>query len=331
MPSTPKISVLIPTHNYARYLPEAIASVLAQDFTDYELLVSDDASTDNSADIIRRYAARDPRIRAEFQPANLGMVPNWNWCLRQARGEYVKYLFGDDLLCSPQALGRLAALLDADPRIVLAASARRIVDEHSRPVDVWNEFRTAGRLAGAAVIARCLEENYNLIGEPSAVMFRRAAASRGFDPQWRQLVDLEMWLDLLGQGDFAYDPEPLCGFRRHERQQTVVNRRARVGPDEHLQLAVRHLDVFLTGANGRPGTSGQRRALFRLLHYHRKHAVPTPENDAARALLLDRFSLLSYFVCWAQHRVTKPFSNLGRFGRRVWSAITGQPFRRGRG
>ena len=67
MPSTPKISVLIPTHNYARYLPEAIESVLAQDFTDYELLVSDDASTDNSADIICRYAARDPRIRAEFQ------------------------------------------------------------------------------------------------------------------------------------------------------------------------------------------------------------------------------------------------------------------------
>jgi hypothetical protein len=243
----------------------------------------------------------------------------------------VKYLFGDDLLCSPQALGRLAALLDADPRVVLAASARRIVDEHSRPVDVWNEFRATGRLAGRTVIARCLKENYNLIGEPSAVMFRRATAARGFDPQWRQLVDLEMWLDLLLQGDFAYDPEPLCAFRRHEQQQTVVNRRARIGPDEHLQLALRHLDVFLTGANGRPGTYGQRRALFRLLHYHRKHAVPTPENDAARALLLDRFSILSYFVCWAQHRVTKPFSNLGRYGRRGWSAITGQPFRKNRG
>jgi len=164
----------------------------------------------------------------------------------------VKYLFGDDLLCSPQALGRLVALLDADPRIVLAASARRIIDEHSRPVDVWNEFRAARRWAGTAVIGRCLEENYNLIGEPSAVLFRRAAASRGFNPQWRQLVDLEMWLDLLLQGDFAYDPEPLCAFRRHEQQQTVVNRRARVGPDEHLQLAVRHLKVFLTGANGRP-------------------------------------------------------------------------------
>ncbi len=327
----PKVSVLVPTYNYARFLPEAIESILAQDFTDYELIVSDDASTDDSAGIIRRYAARDPRIRAEFHPANLGMVANWNWCLQQARGEYVKYLFGDDLLCSPQALGRLVALLDADPRIVLAASARRIVDEHSRPVDVWNEFRSAGRQPGATVIARCLEENYNLIGEPSAVLFRRAAAARGFDPQWRQLVDLEMWLDLLGQGDFAYDPESLCGFRRHEQQQTVVNRRARVGPDEHLQLAVRHLDVFLTGENGRPGTFAQRRALFRLLHYHQKHAVPTPENGAARALLLDRFSLLSYFVCWAQHRVTKPFSNLGRFGRRVWSAITGQPFHRGRG
>ena len=331
MAPLPKISVLVPTYNYARFLPEAIESILAQEFTDYELIISDDASTDESAEIIRRYAARDPRIRAEFHPVNLGMVPNWNWCLQQARGEYVKYLFGDDLLCSPQALGRLVALLDADPRIVLAASARRIVDEHSRPVDVWNEFRTAGRLAGAAVIGRCLEENYNLIGEPSAVMFRRAVAARGFNPQWRQLVDLEMWLELLLQGDFAYDPEPLCGFRRHEQQQTAVNRRARVGPDEHLQLAVRHLDVFLTGANGRPGTFGQCRALFRLLHYHRKHAVPTPENDAARALLLGRLSRPWYFVCWFQHRITKPCANLGRFGRRVRAAITGQPFRNGRG
>ena len=331
MAPLPKISVLVPTYNYARFLPEAIESVLAQDFTDYELIVSDDASTDGSADIIRRYAARDPRIRAEFHPANLGMVPNWNWCLQQARGEYVKYLFGDDLLCSPQALGRLAALLDADPRIVLAASARRIVDEHSRPVDVWNDFREAGRRTGAAVIGRCLEENYNLVGEPSAVMFRRVAASRGFDPQWHQLVDLEMWLHLLLQGDFAYDPEPLCGFRRHEQQQTVVNRRARIGPDDHLQLAVRHLDRFLTGANRRPGTYGERRALFRCLHYHRKHSTPTPENDAARALLLGRLSRPWYFICWVQHRLAKPFSNLGRFGRRVRAAVTGQPFRRNRG
>jgi len=74
MASPPKVSVLVPTYNYARFLPEAIESILAQEFTDYELIVSDDASTDDSADIIRPYAARDSRIRAEFHPANLGMV-----------------------------------------------------------------------------------------------------------------------------------------------------------------------------------------------------------------------------------------------------------------
>ena len=86
--SSPSISILLPTYNYARFLPEAIESVLAQDWTDYELLISDDRSTDGSAAIIAAYAARDPRIRFQLQPVNLGMVANWNWCLSQARGEY---------------------------------------------------------------------------------------------------------------------------------------------------------------------------------------------------------------------------------------------------
>src|ERR1039458_5233071 len=97
----PRVSVLTPTFNYARYLPEAIESVLQQDFRDFELLIADDASTDGSAEIIHRYAAKDERIRFKIHSKNLGMVSNWNWCLSDARGEYVKFLFGDDrLACS---------------------------------------------------------------------------------------------------------------------------------------------------------------------------------------------------------------------------------------
>src|SRR5471032_2980636 len=106
--TAPKVSVLIPTYNYARFLPEAIESILAQDFQDFELLISDDCSTDNSAEVIARYAAQDKRIRFQIHSANLGMVQNWNWCLSQARGEFIKYVFGDDKLASPTAITQMA-------------------------------------------------------------------------------------------------------------------------------------------------------------------------------------------------------------------------------
>src|ERR1700691_6171602 len=100
----PKVSVLIPTYNYARYLAEAIESVLEQDFQDFELLIVDDCSSDNTAEVVQPFCARDARVRFAVNPTNLGMVNNWQRCLDHARGSYIKFLFGDDTLANPQAL-----------------------------------------------------------------------------------------------------------------------------------------------------------------------------------------------------------------------------------
>ncbi len=155
----------------------AIESVLAQDFTDFEILISDDASTDDSADVIRRYAAKDPRIRFQLHPANLGMVANWNWCLQQARGEYVKYRWAPGYdEHSRHTLGRMVAMLEAHPLATLAASARLVLDENSEVTGLWDELHRTGLHHGPQVVARCLRANRNLIGEPSVIMFRRAAA-----------------------------------------------------------------------------------------------------------------------------------------------------------
>ncbi len=120
----PKISVLIPTFNYARFLPRAIESVLAQEFRDFELLIVDDCSTDDTAKVVQPLRARDARVRFAVNSSNLGMVNNWNHCLEQARGEYIKPLFGDDKLCHPQALGKMVGLLESHPSATLAATAR---------------------------------------------------------------------------------------------------------------------------------------------------------------------------------------------------------------
>jgi ADP-heptose:LPS heptosyltransferase len=306
------LSVLIPTYNYGRYLPEAIESVLAQDFADFEIIISDDASTDDSTAVIRRYAAQDPRIRGQFHPVNLGMVANWNWCLEQARGDYIKYLGGDDCLASRHALGRMVAKLDAHPQATLAASSRLILNEGSEVTGLWDELHQPGMHNGPKTIARCLRANRNLIGEPAAVMFRRAAASRGFDPSMRQIVDLEMWFHLLLQGDLVYSPEPLCVFRRHSGQQTAVNRESRVGDLEMIQL----LTQYMGDPAFRPRTGlsllAYRRVIFRGLYYLRKSAPSRLNLQTIPDLLQAQLPRRWWILCWLLHRVTQPFENLGR-------------------
>jgi glycosyltransferase involved in cell wall biosynthesis len=223
--TNPRVSVCMPTYNYARYLSEAIESVLAQDFSDFELLVIDDCSTDDTRAVVQSYAASDDRVVFSVNEKNLGMVENWNLCLARARGEYVKFLFGDDILARPDALGSMVACLDSDREVSLVGSPRNLIDDDSRFLDTLSYLPSGAILPGTEIISRCLldQRNQNLIGEPSVVMFRRVQALRGFNRQYRQLVDLEMWFHLLEQGKYAHLDKPLSSFRIHTEQQTAKN------------------------------------------------------------------------------------------------------------
>jgi glycosyltransferase involved in cell wall biosynthesis len=306
----PKVSVLIPTYNYARYLPEAIESILAQDFRDFELLISDDCSKDNSAEVIARFAARDSRIRFQIHSKNLGMVENWNWCLSQARGEYIKYVFGDDKLTNRQALGRLVELLETNAAVVLAVSARAVIDANSIVAEVWDDLGSPGLYQGHEIIARCWERNScNLIGEPSVVLFRRRDADRGFDVTYRQIVDLEMWFHLLEKGDLAYTPEALCCFRKHELQQTEVNQVNKIGERESRRL-------FMAYVHKPYLQSRFRKALFNQLYQIRKHLKKVRGQDAemlqTEVEMSAKLGKFWYAAYWLHRRITMPFLNLGR-------------------
>jgi glycosyltransferase involved in cell wall biosynthesis len=302
--------VLVPTFNYARFLPEALDSLLRQDFNDFEIIISDDASTDDSAEIIRAYAARDSRIRAHLQPVNLGMVANWNWCLRQARGRYIKYLFGDDRLGSPTSLGKMVVLLGTHPSAVMAVSCRSIIDENSRVVDCWNHLPAEGLHEGRAIIRQCLLRTDNFIGEPTAVMFRADRASRGFDPQYRQIVDLEMWCHLLKAGDLVYTTEPLCSFRRHSSQQSEVNRQDRVGSREYSRLLSTYLDHYIP--MGTHFTAAERKYLFSAIYHLRKGRAIPAEMRAIEAVFLPKLGRADYAWHWLARKATRPFANLRR-------------------
>ena len=234
--SAPKLSVLIPVYNGARYLPECLESILAQSFQDMEILVSDDGSTDHSLGIIKEFALRDRRIRWWKNPRNLGLTENANACLREARGELIKYVFQDDVLLSAGAVQAMVEVLETKPSTLLVASAVRIIDDQSKTIETRNRLGKTFELEGREVIIRCFEENGNLIGEPSAAMFRRRCAARGFDAKFQQLMDLEMWFHLLEEGRLYWIDETLAAFRQHAAQQTAINRKSDRSEREMLAL-----------------------------------------------------------------------------------------------
>ena len=253
--STPAISVCIPTYRGAAYLEQAIDSVLGQTFADFELLIVDDNSPDETVDLVARYD--DPRIRYLRNAANLGPQGNWNRCLDEARGVYVKLLPQDDWLM-PDCLRRQHEVLaqDTDERIALVFCAKRVVAADGRDVVGRGYPRAArGRIAGRAVTARCIRYGTNLIGEPGSVMFRRALARRvgAFDATNPYVIDLDYWFRLLAHGEAYYLPEPLAVFRVSSGSWSVA-----IGKDQTHDFrafihrvaptpayAVSALDVFL--------------------------------------------------------------------------------------
>jgi glycosyltransferase involved in cell wall biosynthesis len=216
-PSTrpPAVSVCIPTYKGSAHLRASIDSVLAQTLRDFELVIVDDNSPDDTFAIASSY--RDSRVRCLRNERNLGAEGNWNRVLQEATGHYVKLLPQDDVL-EPACLQRQADVLDADAReeIALVFCARRIVDGNGRQVMVRRPFGSAPkRLTGRALFRRCLYRGTNVIGEPGGILFRRSLAEKvgAFDATFPYVVDLDYWLRLLAHGDGYYLPETLVSFR----------------------------------------------------------------------------------------------------------------------
>jgi len=125
----PRVSLALPVYNGERFVAEAIRSILEQDYTDFELLITDNASTDRTKEICRAFAARDRRIRYVRNERNLGAAGNFNLGFEQTSGEYFKWCAHDDLL-SPNYLTECIRALDADPAVVVAYGKLVGIDEN---------------------------------------------------------------------------------------------------------------------------------------------------------------------------------------------------------
>lgn len=126
--STP-VSLALPVYNGANFLAEALESLLCQTFPDFEIIVTDNASTDSTPDICQTFAERDSRIRYQRMPRNIGAGPNFNWAFRLGRGEFFKWCAHDDLI-SPDYVERCVAMLESRPDAVLAFGRTIRIDEN---------------------------------------------------------------------------------------------------------------------------------------------------------------------------------------------------------
>jgi glycosyltransferase involved in cell wall biosynthesis len=213
--AAPAVSVCIPTYRGAAHIGETIESALAQAFADFELLIVDDASPDETGQVVARY--RDARLRYVRSERSAGVEENWNRCLRLARGRYFKLLPHDDLI-APDCLARQVAVLEADreERLALVFCARRIIDSRSRVLTTRRYPSSGGGVIPArAAVRNCIRSGTNLLGEPGGVLFRTALARRvgAFDASLRIVTDLDYWIRLLLHGDAYYLPERLASFR----------------------------------------------------------------------------------------------------------------------
>jgi glycosyltransferase involved in cell wall biosynthesis len=127
MTAVPRLSVGLPVYNGANYLAESIESLLGQSFEDFELIISDNTSTDDTPDICRHYEKQDSRVRYVRQPHNIGLAPNHNFTVGQARGELFKWASHDDLYAR-DLLRYCIDALDQNPHVVLAHSWTAMID-----------------------------------------------------------------------------------------------------------------------------------------------------------------------------------------------------------
>jgi len=257
---TPRISIGIPTFNRAQLIAQAIQSVLQQTFQDWEIVVSDDCSTDSTAAVIAGF--KDARIQYQRTAANLRPPRNWNECVRRARGEFFCLLPDDDVYC-PTFLAEMLEAFQHNPDVGLAQCGFFSVDELLRPLTTYPLAANATTLRGDAALVWQLE---NLNCPPVCLMFRRAAMLElGL---WRE----DYWDDwafivrLAYRYGIAFVPQLLSANRVHGRNLNRVMYRQ--GIDTIQELVNQQADVFGFALPSTPTLVALRAKLDRQLSQH---------------------------------------------------------------
>jgi glycosyltransferase involved in cell wall biosynthesis len=233
--TNPLISICIPTYNGDAFIRHCLESCLAQTVNNYEIIICDDGSNDNTVNIINEYLKKTPCIRFYKNETNLGLVGNWNKCLSLAKGVWIKFLFQDDemtvncLQVFSDNITENAKLLVCKRNFILEKNAT--IDK----VDYYtNRVRTlentgfySSNSFSSKIISKIAAKNIslNFIGEPSLALFKKDVldAVGCIDLDLKQICDLEFLLRIASNYGLTYIPKKLCAFRIHRNSTTEKN------------------------------------------------------------------------------------------------------------
>ncbi len=228
MSEHPLVSVCIPVYNGEQYLEEALHSVLNQVYRPLEIIVSDDGSTDHSLQIVRDFAEKSDVNIHIFNHEPKGIGANWNHCVQQAKGKYIKFLFQDDLLVRTCIEEMVAFAEQHDNKLGLIFSARELIGDLTQinPID-YAQLNHMPVFDGKEILKDKNLYAYprNKIGEPSSVLipveiFKEVGY---FNTQLKQSLDYEFWYRICHSYKLGYIPKKLVQFRIHASQTTQIN------------------------------------------------------------------------------------------------------------
>lgn len=201
-----KVSVIIPTYNSAHFIIEAVESVLNQTFTDFEILVIDDGSTDATKEVlIEKYG----NLVRYFYKENGGVSKARNFGIENAQGKYVAFLDSDDAWI-PEKLEKQVSALEKNAENKACYSSFFLCDENLIPVGVNESNRKSDALTDLLLIG-------NVVATPSTVIAEKELFQQvgGFDHELSQCADWEMWIRLATKTEFIYIDKPLLKYRQH--------------------------------------------------------------------------------------------------------------------
>jgi glycosyltransferase involved in cell wall biosynthesis len=293
MSKVPRLSVGLPVYNSTAYVAESIEAILGQTFEDFELIISDNASTDDTGDICRRYGKQDSRVRYFRQPKNVGLAPNHNFCVGKANAALFKWAAGDDLYAR-DLLEKCVAALDEDPKVVLAHSWTAMIDGNG-------DFFQANSYPLNTSAARAPERFLSLLNDSGGdddggVMRTQVLLSTAMKESYHH-ADRTIIAELALHGPFYQVPEYLYFRRDHpdraERAHPSLRARcANMDPrraNRWLNPAPRLLGEYVWAyarmIKRAPLTSAERRECYRYLgEWMTRRARPHEITTAASPL-----------------------------------------------
>ena len=229
MAQFPLVSLSIPVYNGAEFIQVMLNSIEQITYPNLEIIVSDDDSTDKSVTLIKSCQLSNCKI---FTHSRYGLVNNWNYCIKQAKGKYIKFLFQDDAI-KPDCITKMVEVAEQDKQIGLLFSDRKLISQ--KPLDPkhfpenlyqgWSNLQPVQPGLSLLQDPNLLKHPHNKIGEPTNILIRTEVFEQVglFDPSFKQYPDLEMWLRIMTHYKIAFIDEKLASFRIHPNQATSHN------------------------------------------------------------------------------------------------------------